>query len=220
MHKIKLAIADDQVLFLRGLKYILQDFDDIELVIEAGNGQELLDAIPENPPQVVLLDMKMPVMDGMATTKELKTHYPEIKVILLSMFDDERLITHMMEIGANGYLLKNEEPHILKEAIDSVLTKDLYFNDYVSKALLNGLQKKNDPPPSLSDGHSGVSLTPREQEVLQLICQELTTAEIAKQLFLSTRTIEGHRKNLMEKAGVRNTAGLVIFAVKNDLIRL
>ena len=217
---IKLAIADDQVLFLRGLKYILEDFNDIELVIEASNGRELLDAIPENTPDVVLMDMKMPVMDGMEATKALKASYPGIKVILLSMFDDERLITHMMENGANGYLLKNEEPHILKEAIDSVLEKDLYFNDYVSKALLKGLQHKKAPLPSLQSDKPEMHLTPREKEVLELICQELTTAEIAQQLYLSTRTVEGHRKNLLEKTGVRNTAGLVIFAVKNELIEL
>ncbi|MEO1516183.1 MAG: response regulator transcription factor [Bacteroidota bacterium] len=220
MCKIKLAIADDQVLFLRGLKYILQDFDDIDLIIEVSNGQELLDAIPHNPPDVVLMDMKMPVMDGMEATKEIKKRYPNIKVILLSMFDDERLITHMMEIGANGYLLKNEEPHILKEAIDSVLNKDLYFNDYVSKALLKGLQQKTDIPPSFMSTNPALQLTPRELEVLRLICEELTTAEIAKKLYISARTVEGHRKNLLEKAGVRNTAGLVIFAVKNELIQL
>ena len=136
------------------------------------------------------------------------------------MYDDERLITHVMENGANGYLLKNEEPATLREAIESVLDKDFYFNDYVGKALLSGLKNKDKLVEIPINLKAPFRLTARELEILRLICEEHTTAEIAKQLFISIRTVEGHRKNLMEKTGVRNTAGLVIFSVKNKLIEI
>ncbi len=218
---IKLAICDDQVLFLRGLKYIISDFDNIEITLEATNGEDLLKKIPTSPPDVILLDMKMPGLDGIEVTKRIKADFPNIKIILLTMYDDERLISHVMEIGANGYLLKNEEPEVLKSAIESVFNKDLYFNDYVAKALVKSLKSKENSLPSFSNNSSPpLNLTAREMEILQLICQEMTTAEMAKQLFISARTVEGHRKNLMEKTGVRNTAGLVIFAVRNKLVEV
>lgn len=217
---IKLAICDDQVLFLRGLKYIIDDFDNIKITLEATSGEELLENIYSSPPDVLLLDMKMPGIDGIAVTRELKTKLPNVKIILLSMYDDERLITHVMENGANGYLLKNEEPEILKAAIESVMEKDFYFNDYVAKALLQGVKNKERSKPVSFSVNNTSELTPREQEILQLICKEQTTAEIAKGLFISVRTVEGHRKNLMEKTGVRNTAGLVIYAVKNKLVEV
>ncbi len=218
---IKLAICDDQVLFLRGLKYIISDFENIEIILEATNGEDLLRQIPQSVPDVILLDMKMPGLDGIEVTKKIKADFPNIKIILLTMYDDERLISHVMEIGANGYLLKNEEPDVLKKAIESVYKKDLYFNDYVAQALVKGLKNKENSPPSFSNrGASPLNLTAREMEILQLICQEMTTVEIGQQLFISARTVEGHRKNLMEKTGVRNTAGLVIFAVRNKLVEV
>ena len=215
---IKLAICDDQTLFLRGLRYIVNDFDNIEIILEATSGEELLEKIKKFPADVILLDMKMPGMDGIEVTKRLKANLPGIKIILLTMYDDERLITHVMENGANGYLLKNEEPDILKKAIESVMEKDFYFNDYMAKALLKGLKNKGQNEYLSISSNMPSQITPREREVLQLICQEMTTNEIAKQLFISVRTVEGHRKNLVEKTGVRNTAGLVIYAIKNKLI--
>jgi len=217
---IQLAIADDQRLFLKGMRFIIDTFENIDLVIEAYNGQDLIDKLKLNTPDVVLLDLKMPVMDGIETTKYLKIHYPDLKIILLSMHNDERLITYMMEIGANGYLLKDEEPEQVKEAIESVMEKDFFFNEYVSKALLKGVKGKNEPTPATISMRAADNLTKRELEVLQLICQECTTAEIASQLFISVRTVEGHRKNLLEKTGVRNMAGLVIYALKNKLVTI
>lgn len=224
MSIIKLALADDQLLFLRGLKLLIRTFDNMEIVIEASNGQALLDAIPLNPPDVILMDLKMPVMDGIEATRLIKEEYPHIKIILLSMYDDDQIINHMMKNGANGYLLKNEEPHILREAIESVITKDYYFNDYVSKALLHATQDNMAAlkPTALSSSRADDSaeLTRRELEILELICKEYTTGEIAQQLYISTRTVEGHRKNLLEKTGARNTAGLIIFAIRNNLVHM
>jgi len=219
MPKIKLAIVDDQVLFLKGLKLLISSFEEVELIIQANNGQELLDAIEKEQPDVILMDLKMPVMDGLEATERIKANYPEIKVILLTTYDEEKLIHHIMKKGANGYLLKNEEPEILKEAILTVVKKEFYFNEYVSKALLGGMQKRpNEVRPWKSTNN--ISLTKREMEVLQLICKEQTSAEIADLLYLSPRTVENHRKNLLEKTGAKNTAGLVIFAIQNQLIEL
>lgn len=220
MPPIKLAVADDQKLFLNGLKYIIDSFAGIDLIIEANNGAELIEKIKEEKPDVILLDLKMPVMDGVEATKHIKTHHNEIKIILLSMYNDERLINHMMEIGANGYLLKDEEPEVLEEAIRTVMEKDFYFNEYVSKALLKGVKGKQKVPASKFSLNAETNISPRELEVLELICQELTTTEIAQKLFISVRTVEGHRKKMMEKTNVRNMAGLVIYAMKSGLVKL
>jgi DNA-binding NarL/FixJ family response regulator len=215
---VKLAIADDQILFLKGLKLILDTFENVEIVIEALNGQALLDAMKHVIPDVILMDLKMPELNGLDAMKIIKKDHPKIKVIFLTMYDDERLINHLMKCGANGYLLKNEEPDILQQAINTVMERDYFFNEYVSKALLRGLPSIKGELTAQLDLSIKLSLTRRELEVLGLICKELTTAEIAKKLFISKRTVEGHRKNLMEKTGVRNTAGLVIFAVRNHLV--
>ena len=215
-NRIKLAIADDQKLFLRGLRLIMEDFPLIEIISEAHNGKELLRALEQEQPDVILLDLKMPVMDGMEATQRIKERYPDIRIILLTMHDDERLINHMMDIGANGYLLKDEEPQIVREAIVSVYERGHYFNDYVSKALLNGM--KNRKKITSIDAHLSADLSKRELEVLELICQEYTTAEIAERLYISARTVDGHRRSLQEKTGVRNLAGLVLYAVRHGLI--
>jgi len=219
MKTIKLLIADDQVLFLKGLRSLIANFNNIELLGEARDGKELLHLIPIHQPDVVLVDYKMPVMDGVETTKKVRANHPELKVILLSMYHDESIINHVMKIGANGYLLKNEEPEVLERAIEAVVEKDFYFNDYVSKALLNGGQqvRKNLKADQLLQG---AQLTKREVEVLQLICKEYTSSDIANELYISIRTVEGHRKNLLSKTGVRNTAGLVLFALKNEIFKL
>ncbi len=219
MSTIKLAITDDQVLFVKGLRLLMNSFDNIEIVIEAHNGQELLDALQNQQPDVILMDLKMPVMDGLEATEKVKASYPDIKIILLTTYNEERLINHMMKVGANGYLLKNEEPEILKAAIESVYEKEFYFSDYVSKALLKGMQQKQTEVRPWK-GTDQTELTKREVEVLQLICQEHTSTEIAEQLYISPRTVENHRKSLLSKTGVRNTAGLIIFAIRNQIVEL
>ena len=222
MNKIKIAITDDQVLFLRGLKFIIQSFDDVELVIEANDGQDLLNQLEKIQADVILCDVKMPNLDGIETTKIIKKRYPDIKVILLTMYNDDRLISHAMEIGAHGYLIKEEEAEEVHRAIKEVYEKGHYFNDYVSQALLKQVKTKTKTKtlPTEILGNPPVKLTRREMEVLELICKEFSTIEIANRLFLSARTVEGHRKNLLEKTGVKNTAGLVVFAIKNELVSI
>ena len=217
MQSIKVALVDDQTLFLKGLRLILEGYEEIEIIIEANSGAEFLSTLSEKVPDVVLLDLKMPGMDGIEVAERLKASHPEVKIILLTMHDDERFIQHVLAVGANGYLLKNEEPTVLRDAINKVLHQDYYLNDYVAKALFNNI-KKQQPGQPKTPAHPTLSLTPREKEILSLICKEMTTAEIAEQLFISKRTVEGHRQNLLDKTGVRNTAGLVIYALKNQLV--
>lgn len=217
MSPIKVALVDDQTLFLKGLRLILEGYPEIDIVIEANNGADFLAAVTTQEPDVVLLDLKMPGMDGIEVAEKLKTVAPEVKIILLTMHDDEHFIHHVLSLGANGYLLKNEEPAILREAIQKVMTQEYYLNDYVAKALLSNIKKK-DTQAVDQNKEALFTLTPREKEILQLICKEHTTGEIAQQLFISKRTVEGHRQNLLDKTGVRNTAGLVIYALKNQLV--
>jgi len=217
---IRIATVDDHTLFLRGLRLLIDDLNGIELLFEATNGQALLDQLKVNVPDVVLLDLQMPVMDGLSALEVIKKDYPSIKVILLTMHDDERLIQQVLELGANGYLLKNEEPSEIEKAIHSVFEKDFYLNEYVSKALFRSAQRKSSAKLELRQHGIQIKLTKRELEVLDLICQEYNNAEIAAQLYLSVRTVEAHRRNMQEKINVRNAAGLVIFAIRNKLINV
>ena len=157
----------------------------------------------------------MPILEGIATLPFLKKRFPDIHVIILSMHADESLMAHLMEKGANGYVLKDAGGDELKIAIESTLENGYFFSEVISKAMLIQLVKKNKIKP---DFKSTIQLTDRETEVLKLICKEMTTAEIAEQLFLSPRTVEGYRNRLLEKTGARNTAGLVLFASKSDLL--
>jgi DNA-binding NarL/FixJ family response regulator len=213
---IKVILTDDHKLFRSGIKSLLHSFDDFQVIAEAGNGKELLDILSQGnePPDVILLDLEMPVMDGMETLKNLKIQYPEVKCVVLSMHDDEKFIIHMMELGARGYLLKNAEPEDIDQAIRSVAQTGYHFSDKISRIMLQGLVKKEKVEPSFQNKEA---LSDREVEVLRLICEELTAAEIAERLFISARTVEGHRNKLMEKTGAKNIAGLVVYAMKEGL---
>jgi DNA-binding NarL/FixJ family response regulator len=215
MSTIKIAIADDYKIFRDGLKVGLSADENLEVIMEADNGEELLKALETFTPDVIIMDLKMPIMDGMEATKAVRKKYPSIKVLVVTMYDDDKFIIHLMENGANGYLLKNTEPDEIRKSIYAVHENGYYFNDVVNKALLKKLVLKNNLKPSFNQN---VELTEREMEVLKLICEEKTAAEIAKQIFLSPRSVEGIRQRLIEKIGVRNTAGLVMFAVKNSMV--
>ncbi|MGI8952394.1 MAG: response regulator [Chitinophagaceae bacterium] len=182
--------------------------------MEAENGEELLKGLPKYKPDVILLDIKMPVLDGIETTKEIRKTDAEIKIIIISMYDDDKHVIHLMEIGANGYLLKDAYPEEIKTAIFTAFENGYYFNDFVNKALLKKLVHKTIKPIFNKD----IELTNREIEVLKLICEEQTANEISQIIFLSPRTVEGIRTKLLEKIGVKNTAGLVMYAVKNRIV--
>ena len=215
MSKIKVAIADDYRIFREGLKVSLSQDDKMDMIFEVDNGEDLLKNIETNKPDVVIMDLKMPIMDGMEATQQLRKKYQDIKVVVVSMYDDDKFIIHLMEIGANGYLFKNAEPDEIRKAIHAVYENGYYFNDIVNKALLKKLVLKGNIKPSFNQN---VELTERELQVLKLICEEKTAVEIGKEIFLSPRSVEGIRQRLIEKIGVRNTAGLVMFAAKNGMV--
>ncbi|HMU46162.1 MAG TPA: response regulator transcription factor [Chitinophagaceae bacterium] len=215
MSKIKIAIADDYKIFREGLKVGFSADEGVEVIMEADNGEDLLKLMESNTPDVILMDLKMPIMDGMEATKEVRKKYPSVKILVVSMYEDDKFIIHLMETGANGYLLKNAEPDEILRSIYAVHENGYYFNDLVNKALLKKLVIKNNFKPSFNQN---VELSEREMEVLKLICEEKTAAEIAKEIFLSPRSVEGIRQRLIEKVGVRNSAGLVMFAVKNGIV--
>jgi DNA-binding NarL/FixJ family response regulator len=215
MGKIKIAIADDYKIYRDGLKVGLSSDDNLEVVLEADNGEELMDQLPKAMPDVIIMDLKMPVMDGMEATREVRKRFNAMKVLVVTMYEDDKFIIHLMEIGANGYLLKNADADEIRKSIYSVYETGYYFNDLVNKALLKKLIIKGNFKPSFNQN---VEFTERELEVLKLICEEKTAAEIGKQIFLSPRSVEGIRQRLIEKVGVRNTAGLVMFALKNGIV--
>lgn len=217
MNKIKLGLVDDHNLFREGIKSLLSRMPRIQLVLEATNGKELFIKLNSTIPDVILMDLEMDEMNGVDATLKLKKLYSNVKIIILSMHKEQRMISYLMEIGANGYLLKDTSQQELQNAIYSVYENNVYFNPFVSSALLKGLKMKNNKPLHIGKDYK---LTNRELEVLDMVAQELTTAEIAERLFLSIRTIEGHRKNLMAKLGVKNLAGLMLKAVKEKIISI
>jgi len=215
MEVIKVAIADDHKIFRKGVVLSLRTYTNIRFVQEAENGADLLEHLPATEPDVVLMDLRMPIKDGIETTKQLSKQYPHIHVIILSMFEDERFVYHLMENGAHGYLLKNAEPQEIRKAIMDVHEKGYYLNNFVNRILLKRSHAKQKTAPSLSQE---ITLSPKEQEVLKLICMEFTAQEIAQKMEISPRTVEAIKDRLMERFGSKNTAGLVFFAVKNNLV--
>jgi DNA-binding NarL/FixJ family response regulator len=218
MKTITIAIADDQLLFRRGMAAIINNFEGMSVVCETDNGSKLLTFLETTTqkPDVILMDLSMPELNGIDTMKIIHEKYPDQKVIILSIHNEEKFVVHLIELGANAYLFKNAEPQDVENAIRGVVEKGFYF----SESLMMTFQKRLNNKKTHVSVHDNIpiSLTTREIEVLNLICQELTAQEIAEKLFISVRTVDGHRNNLLEKTGARNTAGLVIFAIKNNLV--
>lgn len=215
---INIAIADDQKLFRKGMAALVGSFDNMSLIFEAGNGKELLTICDESEvkPDVILLDISMPEMNGLDALKILKEKYPKIGVIMLTIHEAENFFLATIQAGANGYLAKNAEPEEVELAIREVFKNDFHFTLPMLEVMRKGLAKKMQPVTFENEDN----LTPREKEVLQLICKQFSSVEIAEKLFLSNRTVEGHRNNLLLKTGSRNTAGLVLYALKHKLIDL
>lgn len=217
---IHISIADDEALFRRGMRLILEDYPDLKIQFEAENGEILLQKIQESadPPDVLLLDLKMPVMDGIEAAKIIREKFPSILIIVVSSHVSKPFILNMIEIGAAGYLGKNADPEEVVETIRTVREKGFAYNSMVMEVIRDNITGKHIP--KAHSFNAPMELTSREQEVLQLICEELTNAEIAQKLFISNRTVEGHRNNLLSKLGCRNTAGLVVYALKYNLVQL
>jgi DNA-binding NarL/FixJ family response regulator len=212
---IKVAIADDHTIFRTGIKTALQARKDIQMVAEAENGMQLLNLLRHIQPDVILLDIQMPIMDGITALPEIKKLYPGVKVIMLSFLNDHSVISKMMEIGANSYITKESGADMIYEAIKGVYEHDFYFNDLTNKALLSGLRTKRTAENTMPQD---VHLTDKEIMILKLMCEEKSTKEIADIVDLSPRTVEAIRDKLKTKTGTKSMAGLVMYAVKAGLV--
>lgn len=211
-----MAIADDHQLFRKGVILSLRQYTNIKFVFEADNGEDLIKKVGDTDlPDVILMDLKMPLKDGIETTKYMNKHFPQIRVIILTMYEDERFVGHLMDSGANGYLLKNTDPAEIKKAITDVMLKGFYLNNFVNKVLIKKNYAKQKFNPNLN---SEVVISDREKEVLTLVCMEYTAQEIALKMEISARTVEAIKDRLMERFGVKNSVGLVFYAMKNSLI--
>jgi DNA-binding NarL/FixJ family response regulator len=215
MDIIKVAIADDHKIFRKGVILSLRQYTNIKFILEADNGEDLIQAVTLEQPEVILMDLKMPVKDGIETTKYINKHFPAIKIIILTMYEDERFVGHLMDSGANGYLLKSTDPAEIKKAISDVMRTGFYLNNFVNKVLIKKNYAKQKFNPNLN---SEVVISDREKEVLTLVCMEYTAQEIAQKMEISARTVEAIKDRLMERFGVKNSVGLVFYAMKNSLI--
>lgn len=211
---LNILVTDDHTLFRKGTMMLLQGFDEISEIDEAENGKEALEKLSNGSFDLILLDLEMPVLDGWETAKKIVSKFPDLKIIMISMHDSLQIISDLIEIGVHSYLLKNAEPDEVHKAILSVVNNDFYYNQLVSKALHKKIQKDGLEKPGVA---RRADISPREVEILQLICQELTMKEIGEKLFLSEQTIHTHRKNLMKKTKAKNAVGLVKFAFQNGI---
>lgn len=212
---IRLAIADDHEIFRDGLALMLSKQDTVVLTGQAGDGEELIRVVTETRPDIVLTDVKMPRLGGIAASRILLQRFPNLKIIALSMFDEEDLIVEMLETGARGYLLKNADKKEILEAILTVHEGSIFYCKHTSAKLASMIVKskfdsQKKPQETL--------FTDREKEIVRLICRQHTAQEIGGLLYLSKRTVEGYRTRILEKMEVKNTAGVVIFALKHHLI--
>jgi len=213
--KIKVLITDDHALFRTGVKTALSHYPDIEFIGEAENGMQLLNLVKFLQPDIILLDIQMPIMDGIAALPEVKKILPNAKIIMLTMNDDVTMISKLMEIGANSYLTKNSESETIYEAIKTVYSREYFFNDYTNKAMLNGLRSRRIVESVVQDI---TELSDKEMQVLKLMCDEKSTKEIADIVDISPRTVEAIRDRLKIKTGAKSTAGLILYAVKHGIV--
>jgi DNA-binding NarL/FixJ family response regulator len=217
LEPIKVIICDDHVLYRAGVKTALSAKKDVKVVAEADNGMHLLNLLKMVPADVILLDIQMPIMDGIATLPELKKNFPDVKTIMLTMMDDHSMITKLMELGANSYLTKTSDSEIIYEAIKTCYDQEYYFNTLTNKALLSNLKQRNAPVQQRIMMEEA-RLNDKEIMILKLMCEEKSTKEIAEVVELSPRTVEAIRDKLKVKTGAKSTAGLIMYAVKNKLI--
>jgi len=216
MAKLKILLADDEPLFRNGIAFLLQREADIEVVFEASNGTEVLSYLKtaDPYPDIIIMDLKMPDLNGVETTKIVCEEYPEIKVIALTSYNTKLFIANMINTGAASYLVKNTTPQELLKTIREVALKGYYYDELVLEVIkedLHSLKKSS---------FDNWELTAREKEIIKLICMQLSTKEIADKLFINHRTVEGHRNNLLLKTQSKNMAGLVVFALQNDILKL
>jgi DNA-binding NarL/FixJ family response regulator len=215
---INIVLVDDEALFRSGIKFILERESNIKVIHEASNGQELIDYLNQitQLPDIILMDLKMPALNGVEATKLLNNLYPDLKIIALSSYNSRSFIINMINEGVSSYIIKNSTPEEMVATINKVHKKGFHYNRYIYKILNEERKHKNNPnAKSVLDANF---LTNREREILEFICLEYSTPEIAEELGISHRTVDVHRNNLMEKTKSKNVAGLVVFGIQNNLI--
>lgn len=211
---LTIVLADDHKLFREGLKVLLQQFSFIKKIVEVENGQEFVDLVKEKKSfDIVFMDIEMPIMDGITATKEGLKHNPNLKIIALSMYGEEDYYTQMINAGAKGFMLKNSGIDDVEKAIKTIINGHNYFSPEILESLIKSFGKQEEKEKTSR-------LTEREEEVLFLICKGFSNQEIADKLYLSKRTVDKHRENLLSKTQAKNTAGLVIYAVKNNIVEV
>ena len=209
--KFKVYIADDHTLFRKAMVNLLQTFDGVSEVKDAENGKELLTLMKYEVPDIAIVDLQMPVMDGADTCEHIIDKFPGVKIIILTMHDSDKYVLHMMELGVHAFLLKNTEPDELEKAIYAVLEKDFYHNEWVVSIMRKNVRSQR---PNFTNDE----LTDREKQIVQLVCKELSSKQIADKLSVSERTIENHRAAIMKKLSVKNTIGLVHYAYQSGIM--
>src|SRR5258705_3983347 len=212
---IKIAIADDHKIFRDGIKMALASKDNLKMIWEAEDGKDLMHKINIKKPDVLLMDIRMPEIDGINAIGMLRKQHEDVKIIVLTMYDDQQMISKMMEMGANAYLTKTTDPDEIYQAILACMNDDFYFNDLVNKAVLSKLQTKRQVRQFYPDP---VKFSEKEVKILRLLAQDKTTEEISKEVFLSPRTIETIRQNMKTKVGAKTIAGLIMYGMRNKLI--
>ena len=218
MDKVKLAVVDDHKLFRDGLAELINGFSNYQVVMEADNGYDFIRQMEKGEvPDIILLDINMKQMDGFQTAEWLKEHHPEIKILALSMYENEHPVIRMIKLGAKGYILKDIRKKELEQALSSLVTKGYYYTEMVTGKLIHAIHTLDEVKPGQSLKEH-ISINPREIEFLKLACTELTYKDIAEKMCLSIHTIDGYRDSLFEKLGVRSRVGLVLYAIKNKIV--
>ena len=218
--KITLALADDELLFRQGLISILSKEAYLDILFDVENGQDLITQlrIAKQLPEIIITDLKMPELNGVEATKMIRKEFPDIKIIALTSYFSKPFIMNMISIGAVAYLAKNSTPKLMLHTITEVAKKGFYYNEQVLNFISEGLLNPNED--NKKSSFDTAYFTKREMEVLQLVCKQYTTNEIAELLFISPRTVDGHRNNLLTKTASKNLAGLVVYAIQHKLVRL
>lgn len=216
-NKYKVALVDDHVLLRKGLATLIDSFDEFSVVFQADNGEQMQQKMDsDNLPDLVLLDINMPKMDGYASAMWLKQKYPLIKIMALSMYDNENAVIRMFKAGAKGYILKDCEPPELRSALLSIMERGYYYSELVTGKLIHSINKLDDD----NDMRNMTQLNDREIQFLKFVCTEMTYKEIAERMFLSPRTIDGYRDALFEKLNIKTRVGLVMYAIKNGFVNV
>ena len=215
--QIKIAIADDHKIFRDGIKMALSDKENLKILWEAEDGKDMMHKISIKMPDVLLMDIRMPEIDGINAIQILRKEYEAVKIIVLTMYDDHQMITKMMEMGANAYLTKTTDPEEIYEAILTCMNEDYYFNDLVNAAVMGKLMRKKSVRQIYGDSLP-VTFSEKEIKILQLLSEDKTTEEISKVIFLSPRTIETIRQNMKSKVNAKTIGGLIMYAMRNKLI--